>query len=90
MIHLFLFSILIVNIYCAIVLYFILKQITKTTSIKPEEREEKKDNKRSHAKLASNSFSSPLNPYDRYKDKSTNLYAPRKQGGGVKIEVEEK
>lgn len=44
--------------------------------------------KREHARLSKTTYSNPLNPYDIYKDKETNLYEPRKQGGGVKIEVD--
>ena len=41
---------------------------------------------RKHEKLAKTSFTSALDPYEKYKDKSTKLYVPRRQGGGVKIE----
>lgn len=89
MTNLLLFLILCTNMYTDIVVYFIFKKMCE----KPKYDEiegRKKDTKRMHAQVAKNLFSSPLSPYDRYKDKNSNLYAPRKQGGGVRIEVDEK
>ena len=52
----------------------------------------KKNNRviRKHEKITKISFGSPLDPYERYIDKSTKLYEPRKQGGGIKIEEGDK
>lgn len=41
--------------------------------------------KREHAKINKVSYASPLNPYDRYKDKKTDLYEPRKPGKGIDL-----
>ena len=46
-----------------------------------------KTSKRKHTKLAKTSFSSPLDPYEQYKDKTSKLYEPRRPSGGIRIEV---
>lgn len=63
----------------------ILQQRNKATkpqeSVKPE---------RKHEPVAKAKFTNALNPYDQYKDKQSNLYAPRKPKGGVELKREDK
>ena len=54
-----------------------------------KEESKKEEKKREHAKMPTAKFASPLNPYDIYKNKKTQLYEPRTPGRGIKIEVEE-
>ncbi len=54
-----------------------------------KEEPKKEVKKRGHAKMPTAKFSNPLNPYDIYKNKKTQLYEPRTPGRGIKIEVEE-
>lgn len=54
-----------------------------------KEEPKKEEKKREHAKIQTAKFESPLNPYDIFKNKKTQLYEPRTPGKGIKIEVEE-
>ena len=42
---------------------------------------------RRHEAMAKTTFSNALDPYAAYKDKKSNLYVPRKPGGGVEIKA---
>lgn len=81
-ISLYLFILSIYLLIAMFMLFYIAKRINK------EDIKQNIKRIRKHEKVTSISFNSPLNPYERYKDKATNLYEPRKQGGGVRIEVE--
>lgn len=63
---------------------YIVILLNKRTS----EETKKGKSKRTHAKLAKTSFSTPLDPYEVYKDKKSGLYEPRHAKGGVRIEVD--
>ena len=66
-----------------IVVVYGLHQIYKILS---NEKIEKKV-ARKHDAIAKATFSNALDPYAAYKDKKSNLYVPRKPGGGVEIKA---
>ncbi len=46
--------------------------------------------KREHVPVAKTKFNNALNPYEKYKDKKSNLYAPIKPKGGIELKKEDK